>query len=95
MGRKTQEEKEFLISQRKKTGPGLTNAPVWIMQKAGKRIYNKKARKHWRETHFGQEFKKKLKEQGKIKNTKKPKSGHKNKSAKFKPKRFYNTRESK
>lgn len=86
MGRKTQEEKEFLIATRKKIGQGATNAPAWILQKAGKRIWNKKAKRHWRETHFGQLFKKKQKEQGKIRNKKKPKSGKKPKSRLYKTK---------
>jgi len=81
MGKKTQEEKEFLISARKKIGSGLTNAPVWILQKAGKRIYNKRGNRHWRQTDLGTLFKKKQKEQGKIKNIKIPKSGKKEKTA--------------
>lgn len=91
MGRKTQEEKEFLIAQRKKVGPGLTNAPVWIMQKAGKRIYSTKARRHWRETSFGHLFRKKQKEQGKVRNQKNVKSGHKKKSAKYHVRKQRNT----
>ncbi|HLC92157.1 MAG TPA: hypothetical protein VJH23_00455 [archaeon] len=87
MGRKDREEKEFLISTRKKIGPGSTNAPVWILRKAGKRIWNKKAKRHWRETDFGFLFKKKQREQGKIKNIKHRKSGRKNKSRMFKTKR--------
>ena len=75
MGRKTEEEKEFLISARKEIGPGVTNAPVWILQKAGKRIWNKKAHRHWRTTELGLLFKKKQREQGKVKNVKKTKSG--------------------
>ncbi len=74
---KEAEEKEFLISCRKKIGPGLTNAPVWILQKAGKRIWNKKQNRHWRRTKLGKLFKRKLKEQGKVKS--KAKSGKKSK----------------
>ncbi|MCR4335914.1 MAG: hypothetical protein NUV57_05255 [archaeon] len=77
MGRKTEEEKEFLISARKEIGSGLTNAPVWILQKAGKRIYNKRGNRHWRQTDLGNLFKKKQREQGKVKNIKKTKSGKK------------------
>ncbi|MBI4210452.1 MAG: hypothetical protein HY544_03020 [Candidatus Diapherotrites archaeon] len=84
MGRKSQEEKEFLISSRKKIGPGVTNAPVWVLQKAGRRIWNKKAKRHWRETGLGRAFKKKLKEQGKT--GKKVRSGKKYKSRMFKTK---------
>ncbi|HLC80029.1 MAG TPA: hypothetical protein VJG83_06465 [archaeon] len=88
MGRKTQEEKDFLISTRKKIGPGVTNAPAWILQKAAKRIWNKKAKRHWRETNLGQLFKKKQKEQGKIENMKMAKSGRKDKSRLYKNKRL-------
>ena len=55
---KTEEFKDFLIAKRKKIGPGLTNAPVWVMQKAGKRIWNPKQKRHWKETDFGDEFRK-------------------------------------
>ncbi|MEK6957928.1 MAG: hypothetical protein AABW99_03050 [archaeon] len=89
MGRKTQEEKEFLISARKKIGPGLTNAPVWILQKAGKRIWNKKSKRHWRQTDLGTMFKKKQREQGKIANKKAATSGKRHKSAKHKKTKGY------
>jgi len=55
---KSEELKDFLIAKRKKIGPGLTNAPVWVMQKAGKRIWNPKQKRHWKETDFGDEFRK-------------------------------------
>ena len=87
MGRKTQEEKEFLISTRKKIGPGVTNAPAWILQKAGKRIWNKKAKRHWRETNLGLLFKKKQKEQGKT--GKKVRSGKRQKSRMYKTKKRF------
>ena len=58
MGRKDKELKDFLIAERKRTGTGTTTAPVWAMQKAGTRIYNKHAKKHWRETSFGAKFRK-------------------------------------
>ncbi|PIN85388.1 MAG: hypothetical protein COV47_02520 [Candidatus Diapherotrites archaeon CG11_big_fil_rev_8_21_14_0_20_37_9] len=80
MGIKTQEEKEFLISARKEIGPGVTNAPVWILQKAGKRIWNKKGHRHWRSTNLGLLFKKKQVEQGKKQNVKKIKKGKRHKS---------------
>lgn len=72
---KEQEKKDFLIASRKKIGPGITNAPVWAQQKAGKRIWNKKAHRHWRSTNLGQLFEKKQAEQGKIKNVAYKKSG--------------------
>ena len=37
--KKDRDMKEFLITQRKKVKPGLTGAPVWVMQKSGKRIW--------------------------------------------------------
>ncbi|VVB99388.1 Uncharacterised protein [uncultured archaeon] len=78
MGRKDAELKDFLIAQRKKIGSGASNAPVWVMQKAGKRIYNKRAKKHWRETNFGAKFDKLEKERNKGKR----KSGDKAKRGK-------------
>lgn len=45
---KDEDFKDFMISERKKTGSGLTNAPVWIMQKAGKRIWNTKQKRTWK-----------------------------------------------
>ena len=77
--RKEQELKQFLISERKKIGPGLTNAPVWVLQKAGKRIWNPKAHRHWKEVGLGDEFRKRKK------NLVKRKPGRKRK----KTKKFY------
>ncbi len=77
---KTEEKKEFLISVRKQIGPGVTNTPVWAMQKAGKRLYNRHGHRHWRSTDLGTLFIKKQTEQGKGKDTKPVKSGKKNKS---------------
>ena len=53
---KDKEFKEFLISTRKRVGPGLTNAPVWILQKAGKRIWNPKQKRHWKDVDLGKMF---------------------------------------
>ena len=64
---KEQEKKDFLISTRKKIGPGITNAPVWVLQKAGKRIWNKRQKRHWKRTDLGKEFEKQKKKQGKKK----------------------------
>lgn len=74
---KDSEKKAFLISSRKSIGASITNAPVWIMQKAGKRIWNKKQKRHWRQTDIGTAFKKKQAEQGKVHNKKRVKSGWK------------------
>lgn len=60
--RKDSELKQFLIAARKKIGPGLTNAPVWVLQKAGRRIWNPKQRRNWRETRLGKEFRKRQRE---------------------------------
>ncbi len=53
---KDEDFKGFLISSRKKIGPGLTNAPVWVLQKAGKRIWNPKSKRSWKEASLGKEF---------------------------------------
>ncbi len=53
-----QKFKEFLISQRKRIGSGLTSAPVWIFQKANKRIWNPVQKRHWKLCDFGKKFKK-------------------------------------
>ncbi len=50
---KEKEKKDFLISARKKIGPGLTNAPVWIVQKKGERIWNTKQKRHWKNVDLG------------------------------------------
>ncbi len=74
---RSQEKKEFLIASRKKIGASMTNAPTWAMQKAGKRIWNKRQKRHWRQTDFGHLFTKKQAEQGKVYNKKRVKSGWK------------------
>lgn len=62
---KEQELKKFLIASRKKIGPGLTNAPVWVMQKAGKRMWNQKQKRNWRETSLGKIYRKRKKKENK------------------------------
>lgn len=57
---KTSGMKEFLRAQREKVGTGFTGAPVWVMQKAGKRIWNKVSKRHWRRTEFGHEYRKSI-----------------------------------
>jgi hypothetical protein len=54
---KDREFKEFLVAQRKKVGPGYMNTPVWIIQKAGKRIWNRRQKRSWKETDFGSQYK--------------------------------------
>ena len=58
---KDQALKDFLISIRKGIQTGVTSAPVWIMQKAGKRIWNPKQNRHWKQTNLGKKFRKRVK----------------------------------
>ena len=55
---KEQEFKDFLISRRKSTGPGFTNVPVWIIQKKGERIWNKKQKRTWKDIGLGKSYRK-------------------------------------
>jgi len=59
--RKDEDLKQFLVSRRKKIGPGLTNAPVWAMQKKGERIWNTRRQRNWKDTKLGAEFRKRKK----------------------------------
>ncbi len=52
------EFKQFLVSSRKKIRPGLTNAPVWVLQKAGKRIWNPKSKRTWKDADLGKLYRK-------------------------------------
>ena len=61
---KEEDFKDFMISERKKTGSGLTNAPVWIMQKAGKRIWNSKQKRTWKTIDMNDKFLKHKQKQG-------------------------------
>ncbi len=56
---KKKEKKDFLISERKKIGAGISNAPVWIVQKKGERIWNTKQKRHWKNVDLGKLYKKK------------------------------------
>ncbi len=56
---KEKAKKDFFISERKKIGPGLTNAPVWIVQKKGERIWNTKQKRQWKNVDLGKLYKKK------------------------------------
>lgn len=62
---KEKEFKDFLISSRKKIQAGITSAPVWVMQKAGKRIWNRRQKRHWKEVDLGKLYRKKSLEQKK------------------------------
>lgn len=81
---KTREKKEFLIAQRSKVGPGYLNTPVWIIQKAGRRIWNRRQRRNWRETGLGKTFNSLLLDNKKAKKINTNKSGKKVKTAKYK-----------
>ncbi len=82
---RTQEKKEFLSATRKKVGSGMTTAPVWAMQKKGDRIWNKRQKRHWRQTDLGNLFKKTQRKQGKDDHANRVKSGKKKrKSGKMK-----------
>jgi len=82
---KTRELKEFLVAQRNKVGPGYLNTPVWIIQKAGKRIWNRKQKRNWKETEFGVEFRALQAKNEKLKEKSTKKSGKRFKSAKYNP----------
>lgn len=64
---KSQEFKEFIISSRKKIGPGVSNAPVWVIQKAGKRIWNPKQKRQWKTVEFGKLFRSAVKKKKALK----------------------------
>jgi hypothetical protein len=53
---KEEEFKDFMISERKKIGSGLTNAPVWLMQKAGKRLWATKQKRTWKNIDMKMKF---------------------------------------
>lgn len=55
---KDEEFKGFLIASRKKVRPGMTNAPVWVLQKAGKRIWNPKSKRTWKDVDLGDAYRK-------------------------------------
>ncbi len=84
---KEQDKKDFFIAKRKSVGAGVTNAPVWVLQKAGKRIWNKKQKRHWRDTNLGKEFERSQGKQGKVYNEKRVKSGWKKRDKKNRDKR--------
>ncbi len=50
--------KDFLIAIRKKSSSGVSNAPIWVVQKKGERVWNPKAKRHWRSTTLGRDYEK-------------------------------------
>ncbi len=62
---KDKEFKDFQISERKKIGSGLTSAPVWLMQKAGERLWNSRQKRTWKNIDLGDRFKEHERKQAK------------------------------
>ncbi len=58
--RKEKELKEFIISARKKLLSGIGSAPIWIFQKANKRIFSRKQKRHWKRCDFGKQYRKRM-----------------------------------
>lgn len=87
---KDKEFKEYLIAQRKKVGPGYMNTPVWIIQKAGKRIWNKRQKRNWKETEFGFKYKQLKQDEERQKTKSSFKSGKRVKSSKSPTKKVRN-----
>ena len=84
---KDSKKKEFLIAQRKKVGPGYMNTPVWIIQKAGKRIWNRRQKRNWKETEFGAKYKQLVEDTDRAKRSSTIKSGKRVKNMKFNTKK--------
>jgi ribosomal protein L39E len=59
--RKSKEEKDFLVTVRRKHSDRLSPAPVWVIPRAGKRLFNRKQLRNWRETALSLEFEKQKK----------------------------------
>ncbi len=55
--------KDFLIAIRKKSSSGVSNAPIWVVQKKGERVWNPKSKRHWRSTTLGKDYEKRKKKQ--------------------------------
>jgi ribosomal protein L39E len=54
--RKEKEFKDFLVKARKKRSQQLSEAPVWVIQRAGKRYFNRHQQRNWRETHLARDY---------------------------------------
>lgn len=65
--RKEKELKDYLISARKKRSEKLSEAPVWVIQRAGKRFFNRHQQRNWRETHLALGYHNKTRRQTKHK----------------------------
>ena len=65
---KDEDFKDFIISERKKIGSGLTNAPVWLMQKAGKRLWATKQKRTWKVIDMKMKFNEAQQKQQRKKN---------------------------
>ncbi len=65
--------KDFLIAIRKKSSSGVSNAPIWVVQKKGERVWNPKAKRHWRSTTLGKDYEKSKKREANKRRRKKNK----------------------
>lgn len=83
---KEAEFKDFLVAKRRSVSSGLTNVPVWIMQKAGKRIYSTKGKRGWRNIDMAKMFKKSKREEERA--AKVFKSGYKKSKTGLLPKKY-------
>jgi len=70
---KEQGLKDFLITKRKQIKASVSSSPVWVIQKAGKRFWNKKGKRTWKDIELGHLYRKKVhKAKRIIKSGKKP-----------------------
>ena len=63
---KDKDFKDFIVTLRQGFKAGISVAPVWAMQKAGKRIWNSKQKRHWRDVRIGDLFKRKQRKEGNL-----------------------------
>lgn len=56
--RKDEDLKNFLVTARKKTASSITAGPIWAMQKTNERMWNPKQNRHWTQTDFGKQYRK-------------------------------------
>ena len=55
---KNKKFKDFVVSTRKSLRSSISAAPVWAMQKAGKRLWNSKQKRHWKNIGMKKKFNK-------------------------------------
>lgn len=61
--RKDQDLKDFLVSARKKISASITAGPLFAMQRTKKHLWNPKQKRHWKQTDFGKEFRRRKKKE--------------------------------